>query len=262
MSWVSIFSPANVMKLQENVRGAHTSSTTIATVMELGKKLGKIVVLAGNCDGFIGNRMLQYYTGEAEFMLEQGASPEQIDRVAEGPISMRDMSGLDIGVLVRKVRVKTLPSGERMSPILERLAEAGRLGMKSGKGFYRYESREKFPDPEATAIFESVAADFGIVRRSFADEEVEARLFAPLVNEGAKELEDGTALRAGDIDVAWVNGYGFTAYKGGPMFWGERYGLDKIHALAVAAEKRNGPRWAPSALLARLAADNKGWDAA
>ena len=263
---VHFFSPANVMKLQENVRGRLSSPQTIATVMELGRVLGKVVVLAGNCDGFIGNRMLQYYTGEAEFLLEQGATPEQIDRVAEkfgmpmGPISMRDMSGLDVGVLVRKERVKTLPKGERMSPILERLVEAGRTGMKVGKGFYRYDGRDKSPDPEATAIIEQVSASFGIERRSFTDEELEARLFAPLVNEGAKELEDGTAIRAGDIDVAWVNGYGFPAHKGGPMFWGQQYGLDNVHALAVEAEKRNGPRWAPSPLLARLAAEGKGWD--
>ena len=262
---VHFFSPANVMKLQENVRGSKSSARTIATVMELGKILGKVVVLAGNCDGFIGNRMLQYYTGEAEFLLEQGASPEQVDRVAEafgmpmGPISMRDMAGMDVGVLVRKERVKTLPPGERFSPILERLVEAGRLGMKTGKGFYRYEGREKFADPEAIAIIEGVSREFGIERRSFTDAEVEARIFAPLVNEGAKELEDGTAIRAGDIDVAWVNGYGFPAHKGGPMFWGEQYGLDKIYALAVEAEKRNGPRWAPSKLLERLAREGKGW---
>jgi len=265
---VHFFSPANVMKLQENIRGAKCSEQTIATVMALGKTLGKNAVLAGNCDGFIGNRMLQYYTGEAEFLLEQGATPEQIDRAAEnfgmpmGPISMRDMSGLDVGVLVRAARVKTLPPGERFSPILERLVERGRLGQKTGKGFYRYEGRQKFADPETTDIIEAVAREFGVERRSFTDDEVEARLFAPLVVEGAKELEDGTAIRASDIDVAWVNGYGFPAHKGGPMFWGEKYGLDRIYAMALEAEKRNGPRWAPGKLLERLAREGKGWDAA
>ena len=261
------FSPANVMKLMENVRGKASSPETIATVMALGRQLGKIVVLAGNCDGFIGNRMLQYYTGEAEFMLEQGATPEQIDRVAMdfgmpmGPISMRDMSGLDVGVLVRKVRVKTLPPGERMSPILERLAEAGRLGMKTGAGFYRYEGREKFADPAATAIFEGVAKDFGIKRRDFSDDEVRDRLFMPLVNEGAKELEDGTAIRAGDIDTAWINGYGFPAHKGGPMFWGAEVGLDKVYDMAMKLGETNGLRWRSGKLLERLAKDGKGWDA-
>lgn len=262
---VHFFSPANIMKLQENIRGARTSDETIATVMALGKTLGKTVVLAGNCDGFIGNRMLQYYTGEAEFLMEQGATPEQIDRVAEkfgmpmGPISMRDMSGLDVGVLVRKARLASLPPGERFSPILERLVERGRVGMKAGKGFYRYEGRDKFPDPETTEIIEAVARDFGIERRVFTDEEIEFRLFAPLVNEGAKEVEDGTALRAGDIDVAWVNGYGFPAHKGGPMFWGEKVGLDRIHQAALDAAARNGPRWGPGKLLERLAKDGKGW---
>jgi 3-hydroxyacyl-CoA dehydrogenase len=262
------FSPANVMKLMENVRGKASSPETIATVMALGRQLGKIVVLAGNCDGFIGNRMLQYYTGEAEFMLEQGATPEQIDRVAMefgmpmGPISMRDMSGLDVGVLVRKVRVKTLPPGERMSPILERLVEAGRCGMKTNAGFYRYEGRDKFPDPAATAIFESVAKEFGIKRRDFSDDEVRDRLFMPLVNEGAKELEDGTAIRAGDIDTAWINGYGFPAHKGGPMFWGAESGLDKVYEMAVKLGETNGPRWKPGKLLERLAKEGKGWEAA
>lgn len=160
--------------------------------MDLGKTLGKNVVLAGNCDGFIGNRMLQYYTGEAECLMEQGATPEQIDRVAEkfgmpmGPISMRDMSGLDIGVLVRKERLKTLPPGECFSPILERLVEQGRCGMKTGKGFYRYEGRDKSPDLETTQIIEDVANELGIERRTFTDEEIEFRLFAPLVNEGPR----------------------------------------------------------------------------
>jgi len=262
---VHFFSPANVMKLQENIRGKHTSEEVIATVMALGKALGKNVVLAGNCDGFIGNRMLQYYTGEAEFLMEQGASPEQIDQVAEafgmpmGPIAMRDMSGLDVGVLVRQARKATLPSGERFSPILERLVERGRNGMKSGKGFYRYEGREKHPDPETAAIIAEVAAELGVEQRNFTDEEIEFRLFAPLVNEGAKEIEDGTAIRASDIDVAWVNGYGFPTHKGGPMYWGEQVGLKRIYEAALEAAKRNGPRWGPGHLLERLVREGKGW---
>ena len=262
---VHFFSPANVMKLQENIRGKLSSPETIATVMALGRTLGKNVVLAGNCDGFIGNRMLQYYTGEAEFLMEQGATPEQIDRVAEtfgmpmGPISMRDMSGLDVGVLVRKARKATLPPGERFSPILERLVERGRHGMKVGKGFYRYEGRNKFRDPETSEIIEEVARELGVERRSFTDEEIEFRLFAPLVNEGAKEIEDGTAIRTSDIDVAWVNGYGFPAHKGGPMYWGEQVGLGRIYQAALEAAKRNGLRWGPGKLLERLAAEGKGW---
>ncbi|MEO5597193.1 MAG: 3-hydroxyacyl-CoA dehydrogenase NAD-binding domain-containing protein, partial [Novosphingobium sp.] len=260
------FSPANVMKLLENVRSKVTSAETIATVMEMGKRIGKVPVLAGSTEGFIGNRMLQYYTGEAEFLLEQGATPEQIDRVAMnfgmamGPCSMRDMAGMDMAVLSRKERI--LPEGERLSPIPERLVEAGRPGQKASKGFYRYEGRDKFSDPEALAIIEGVSKEFGITRREFTDEEVEARLFAPLVNEGAKEIEDGTAIRASDIDVTWVNGYGFPVHRGGPMYWGEKYGLDKIYQMALEAEKRNGPRWAPGKLLERLAKEGKGWEAA
>lgn len=255
------FSPANVMKLMENVRGGASSPETIATVMALGKQLGKVTVLAGNCDGFIGNRMLQYYTSQSEFLMEQGASPEQIDRVAMefgmpmGPVSMRDMTGMDVGLLVRKEREKTLPQGERFSPILERIVAAGRIGMKVGKGFYRYEGREKFPDPEAIAIIEQVSKDLGIERRDFTDEEVRDRLFMPLVNEGAKELEDGTAIRASDIDTAWINGYGFPAHLGGPMYWGAQIGLDKIHAMAVKLGEANGPRWMPGKLLERLVSE-------
>jgi len=262
---VHFFSPANVMKLQENIRGKLTSDETVATVMALGKTLGKNVVLARNCDGFIGNRMLQYYTGEAEFLLEQGATPEQIDRVAEqfgmpmGPIAMRDMSGLDVAMMVREARRATLPPGERFSPVVERLVERGRLGMKAGKGFYQYEGRNRRPDPETIEIIDQVSRDPGIERRNFTDEEIEFRLFAPLVNEGSKELEDGTAMRAGDIDVAWVNGYGFPAHKGGPMFWGEKVGLARIHEAAVEAAQRNGPRWGPGKVLERLAREGKGW---
>jgi 3-hydroxyacyl-CoA dehydrogenase len=262
---VHFFSPANVMRLLENVRGAKSSPETIATVMALGKQLGKAPVLAGNCDGFIGNRMLQYYTGEAEFMLEEGATPEQIDRVAEafgmamGPLAMRDLAGMDTSVLVRKARRETLPPGERLSPIVERLVEAGRIGQKNGKGFYRYEGRTRIVDPEAITVIEGVSKELGITRRVFTDEEVRDRLFHPLVNEGAKEVEEGIALRASDIDVTWVNGYGFPSHKGGPMFWGQADGLERVLATAKMLGKKNGVRWEPSKLLERLVAEGKGW---
>jgi 3-hydroxyacyl-CoA dehydrogenase len=260
------FSPANVMKLMENVRGKTSSAETIATVMALGKQLGKVTVLAGNCDGFIGNRMLQYYTGESEFLLEQGATPEQIDRVAMafgmamGPCSMRDMTGMDVGVLVRDQRAKTLPEGERFSPIMHRMVEAGRFGQKVGKGFYRYEGRTKSADPEAMALIERVSRDFGIARRAFTDDEVRDRLFAPLVNEGAKVLEEGIAIRASDIDTVWVNGYGFPSHRGGPMYWGQQLGFDKVHAMSLEAGKRNGPRWMPGKLLDQLVRKGPGED--
>ena len=261
------FSPANVMKLLENVRGKASSAETIATVMALGRALGKVTVLAGNCDGFIANRMLQYYTGQAEYLLEEGATPEHIDRVAEafgmpmGPLSMGDLAGIDVGVLIRRERAAagTLPPGERLSPISERLFEAGRLGQKTGKGYYRYEGREKLADPETLAIIEAASREAGITRRAIEDAEIEERLFMPVVNEGAKELEDGTAARAGDIDVAWVNGYGWPAHKGGPMWWGARVGLDRVLAVVERVAATAGPRWGASPLLLQLAREGGGW---
>lgn len=260
------FSPANVMKLLEAVRGSQTSAETIATVMDLGKKIGKAPVLAGNCDGFIGNRMLQYYTVNAEYMLERGATPEQIDRVAEqfgmamGPLAMRDLAGMAQAVNVRAVRKATLPADERMPELVERLVENGRIGQRSGSGFYRYEGRDRLPDPAALEIIAAEAKRQGIEQRTFTDEEILARLFHPLVNEGAKELEEGIAIRASDIDVAWMNGYGFPIHTGGPMFWGEQIGLDKVLETARTLGAENGQtRWGPSRLLERLVAEGKGW---
>jgi 3-hydroxyacyl-CoA dehydrogenase len=260
------FSPANVMKLLEAVRGRDTSAETIATVMDLGKRIGKAPVLAGNCDGFIGNRMLQYYTVNAEYMLERGATPEQIDRVAErfgmamGPLAMRDLAGMAQAVNVRLVRRRSLPADERMPELVERMVEAGRIGQRSGSGFYRYEGRDRLPDPAAIDIIRAEAKRVGIEQREFTDEEILAGLFHPLVNEGAKELEEGIAIRASDIDVAWVNGYGFPIHTGGPMFWGEQIGLDKVLETARRLGQENGlTRWGPSRLLERLVAEGKGW---
>ncbi|WP_395649776.1 3-hydroxyacyl-CoA dehydrogenase NAD-binding domain-containing protein [Brevundimonas sp.] len=260
------FSPANVMKLLEAVRGSKTSAETIATVMAVGKQIAKTPVLAGNCDGFIGNRMLQYYTVNAEYMLERGATPEQIDRAAEqfgmamGPLAMRDLAGMAQAVNVRAVRKKTLPADERMPELVERMVEASRIGQKSSAGFYRYEGRDRLPDPAALEIIAAEAKRQGIEQRTFTDEEIVARLFHPLVNEGAKELEEGIAIRASDIDVAWVNGYGFPIHTGGPMFWGEQIGLDKVLATARTLGAENGQtRWGPSKLLEKLVAEGKGW---
>lgn len=257
------FSPANVMKLLENVRGKASSPQTLATVMALGKTLGKVPVLAGNCDGFIGNRMFQYYTGEAEFLLEDGATPEQIDRVIEefgfpmGPLAVRDLAGNDVGFRIRQNR--KLPPDERTSPILSKLVEQGRLGQKTGKGYYRYEGRNRLPDPEVLALIEAVSRDLGIARRSISDEEILSRLLHPLVNEGAKIVEEGIAIRASDIDVVYVNGYGFPAYKGGPMFWAETTGLDKVVETMRKLAPSRGSRWKPAPLLERLAKEGQGW---
>ena len=257
------FSPANVMKLLENVRGRQTSAQTIATVMALGKTLGKIPVLAGNCDGFIGNRMLMFYGSEAEYLLEEGATPEQIDRVIEafgfamGPFAMRDLAGNDVGFMIRRGR--KLPADERWSPILERIVSAGRLGQKAGKGFYRYEGRTRIVDPEVTALIESVSRELAIRRREIPDDEILDRLLHPLVNEGARILEEGIAIRASDIDVVYVYGYSFPAYRGGPMFWAERSGLQRVVDTMRRLAPTHGARWRPAPLLERLAAAGQGW---
>jgi 3-hydroxyacyl-CoA dehydrogenase len=257
------FSPANVMKLLENVRGTHTSPQTIATVMTLARTLGKIAVLAGNCDGFIGNRMLMFYGAEAEFLLEEGATPEQIDRVIEGfgfamgPLAVRDLAGNDVGLAIRKGR--RLPPDERFSPILERLVGEGRLGQKSGKGFYRYEGRTRIPDLQVLALIEGVSRDLGIQRRQIPDEEILDRLLHPLVNEGARIVEEGIAIRASDVDVVYVNGYGFPAYKGGPMYWAQQAGLARVVHTMRRLAPTHGARWRPAALLERLASSGKGW---
>jgi len=257
------FSPANVMKLLENVRSRHSSPQTVVTAMSLGKLLNKVVVLAGNCDGFIGNRMLQFYTGEAEFLLEEGATPEQIDRVMEGfgfamgPLAVRDLAGNDVGYSIRKAR--KIPSDERFSPILQRVFEAGRLGQKTARGFYRYEGRTRISDPEIMTLIEGVSRDLGITRREIPDDEILLRLLCPLVNEGARIVDEGIAIRAGDIDVVYVNGYGFPAYKGGPMFWAQEFGFDKVVATMQKLAPTHGQRWRPAPLLERLAASGKGW---
>jgi 3-hydroxyacyl-CoA dehydrogenase len=210
--------------------------------------------------------MMFPYMEQAQLLVEEGATPEQVDRaltdfgMAMGPLAMRDLAGMAQAVNVRAVRKKTLPVDERMPELVERMVEAGRIGQRSGSGFYRYEGRDRLPDPEAIAIITAEAQRQGIEQRTFTDEEILARLFHPLVNEGAKELEEGIAIRASDIDVAWVNGYGFPIHTGGPMFWGEQIGLDKVLETARVLGAENGQtRWGPSKLLERLVAEGKGW---
>ncbi len=252
------FSPAHIMKLMENVRGRRTDPQVIATVMALGRTLGKVPVLAGNCDGFIGNRMLGFYGLEAEFLLEEGATPEQVDRVMEefgfamGPLAVRDLAGNDVGFMIRKSR--RLPADERFSPILERMVAAGRLGQKSGRGFYRYEGRTRVVDPQVVALIEDVSRELGIARRVLPDEEIRDRLLAPLVNEGARIVEEGIAQRPGDVDVVYVNGYGFPAWRGGPMYWGRTAGLERLIATLERLAPTHGVRWGPSPALRRAAA--------
>jgi 3-hydroxyacyl-CoA dehydrogenase len=251
------FSPAHIMRLLENVRGRATSAQVLRTVMELGTRLGKATVLSGNADGFIGNRMLMFYGLEAEFLLEEGATPQQIDRVMEefgfamGPLAVRDLAGNDVGLAIRRSR--TLPADERWSPILERMVAAGRLGQKAGKGFYRYEGRTRVTDPEALAIIAAVARELGIAPRPIPDAEIRDRLLHPLVNAGAQLVADGIALRTGDVDTVYINGYGFPLWRGGPMYWAERDGLERVVATARKLAALHGARWGPAPLLLEAA---------
>ena len=261
------FSPANVMKLMENVRGARTSPETIATVMKLSKKLGKMGVLVGVCDGFVGNRMLYAYRRQADFLLEEGALPEQIDRVIYdfglpmGPYQMADLAGLDVSWRVRKAQAPTRPVRLRYSPIADRICERGRYGQKTGAGWYRYEegSRVPIPDPAIHELIAGVSAELGIERRAIGDDEIVPRCLYPLVNEGAKILDEGLALRASDIDVIWMHGYGFPRYRGGPMFWADLVGLRTIHDTMSRLHDEHGDWLAPAPLLKRLAEQGKGF---
>ena len=255
------FSPAHVMTLVENVRGARTSPETVATVMKLSKTLGKVGVLVGVCDGFVGNRMLYAYRRQADFLLEEGALPPQIDRVVHdfgmpmGPYRMGDLTGLDVSWRVRKAQAAARPAHLRYSPIADRICEMGRYGQKTGAGWYRYEagSRVPIPDPVIDELIVGVSAELGIARREVRDDEIVPRLFYPLVNEGAKILDEGIALRASDVDVIWMRGYGFPRYRGGPLFWAGLVGLKTIYDTMSRLYDEHGEWLKPAPLLERLA---------
>jgi 3-hydroxyacyl-CoA dehydrogenase len=263
------FSPANVMRLLENVRGARTSKETIATAMELGKRMGKVAVLVGNCDGFVGNRMLHGYLREASFLVEEGALPQQVDKViydfglAMGPFTMSDMAGLDVGWRIRKRQLKEQgPSNERYSgTVADRICELGRFGQKTGAGYYRYEKGDRTPrpDPEVEKLILEVAKEKGVRRRPVSDEEILKRCMYALVNEGARILEEGIALRPVDIDIIYVAGYGFPPYRGGPMFWADEQGLANVLADIRRFQAEHGAAWEPAPLLERLAKEGKGF---
>ena len=259
------FSPANVMRLLEVVRGAKTADDVIATSMQLGKAMQKLAVLVGNCDGFVGNRMLSPYGREAQFLLEEGASPQQVDQtlyqfgMAMGPLSVGDLAGLDIGWAGRKRAAPTRPAHLRYSKVADRICELGRFGQKTGAGWYRYEagSRTPIPDPQIEALIVECAANAGIARRAISNEEIIERTIYSLVNEGAKILEAGFAQRASDIDLIYVNGYGFPAHRGGPLFYADTVGLDKVAAKVQQFHQEHGEQWAPAPLLMRLAQKGK-----
>jgi 3-hydroxyacyl-CoA dehydrogenase len=261
------FSPANVMRLMENVRGAKTSPETIATVMQLSKRLGKVGVLVGVCDGFVGNRMLAAYLRQADFLLEEGALPQQIDHalyelgLAMGPYQMSDLAGLDVSWFIRQRQAATRPAELRYSVLADRICELGRFGQKTGAGWYRYgdDGRTPIPDPAITSLIESISTELGITRRPVTDEDIVARCLYPLVNEGAKILEEGIALRASDIDIVWVYGYGFPRYRGGPMFWADQVGTKRIYDAMRRLFDEHGEWLRPASLLEQLAADGRGF---
>ncbi|KIG11420.1 3-hydroxyacyl-CoA dehydrogenase NAD-binding domain-containing protein [Caballeronia concitans] len=258
------FSPAHVMKLLEVVRGAKTEKDVLATVMQLAKKIRKTAVVAGVCDGFIGNRMIEQYVRQALFMLEEGALPAQIDRAIEqfgfamGPFRMSDLAGNDIGWAIRKRRYRDEPQ-MRYSGIADRLCEAGRFGQKTGAGWYDYRdgSRDATPSRAVDDMIVAYSKERGIERRSIGDDEIVERLVYALVNEGAKILDEGIASKASDIDMVYLTGYGFPLWRGGPMFHADAVGLPNVErAVRHYAGQANGDAWQPAARLTRLAASN------
>jgi 3-hydroxyacyl-CoA dehydrogenase len=249
------FSPANVMRLVEVVHGQATSPETLATAMDVSRRIGKIAVPVGVCFGFVGNRMLARRSDQAERLLLEGASPEQVDGALErfgfrmGPFAMGDLAGLDVGWRIRKA------FGKR-APVSDALVEAGRLGQKSGQGYYRYAGRNRQADPAVDAIIADAAREEGVTRREIGEAEILDRLVLPMVNEGARILEEGVARRAGDVDAIWLYGYNWPAWRGGPMFYADLRGLPEIAArLTEFADRTGDDTLRPAPLLARLAAE-------
>jgi 3-hydroxyacyl-CoA dehydrogenase len=253
------FSPANVMKLLETVRGAKTAPDVLAASLAVGRKIGKVPVVVGVCPGFVGNRMLRLRGIEVERVLLEGAMPQEIDAAmvqfgfAMGPLAVSDMGGLDIGWRSRKA------SGLK-APIADQLCEMGRFGQKSGKGYYRYEQGSRTPhrDEEVEHLILKTAHDHGVKRRPFTHKEIVERLLFPMINEGARILDEGIAQRSGDIDVIWIHGYGFPSWRGGPMYYAGTAGLDYVaKQLATFAAETGDERHKPAPLLAKLAAEGK-----
>jgi 3-hydroxyacyl-CoA dehydrogenase len=265
------FSPANVMKLLEVVRGEKTADDVLATAMKIGKKIGKVCALSRVCYGFIGNRMLSGYGRQAHMLLLDGATPAQVDAAAEefgmamGPLAMSDLAGLDVGYKARQAREA---DGQVMDPathcIGSALVEGGRLGQKSGAGYYKYDpqTRARQSDPEVEALIREQAKKLGVTQREISDEEIVARLFYPLINEGALILEEGIAQRPSDIDIVYVYGYAFPSAKGGPMYFADHVGLKNVYDTILRFQKELGPDyWQPAPLLEKLAKEGSSFAA-
>jgi 3-hydroxyacyl-CoA dehydrogenase len=260
------FSPANVMRLLEIVRGKATGQDVIATCMALSKKLGKTGVLVGNCRGFVGNRMFGPYRREAQFLVEEGASIEAVDKalydygMAMGPLATGDLAGLDVGWRIRKEYRHLEKPGVRQPIAEDSLCELGRYGQKTSAGWYKYDAeRRAIPDPEVTQLVRKWAAEGGIQQRDISTQEIVDRCIYALVNEGARILEEGYALRAVDIDIIYLTGYGFPAYRGGPMWYADTVGLKKVYERVCEFHRQHGEWWEPAPLLKQLAEEGKGF---
>ncbi len=258
------FSPANVMRLLEIVRGRATGDDVIASSMALAKKLNKVGVLVGNCRGFVGNRMIHCYGREAQFLVEEGAPPQKVDAVlynwgmAMGPLSMSDLAGLDVGWRIRKEFKHLEKPGVRVALVADELCEMGRFGQKTKAGWYKYdENRKQTPDPVVDEAILRLASAAGIKRREISDQEILERTVYALVNEGARILEEGIALRPVDIDVIYLTGYGFPTYRGGPMFYADTVGLSEVYKKVCEFEAAHGELWEPAPLLKKLAEEGK-----
>ncbi|MBZ5633391.1 MAG: enoyl-CoA hydratase/isomerase family protein [Acidobacteriia bacterium] len=254
------FSPAHVMRLVEIVRGKHPSNEVVATSLAIAKKLGKVGVVVGNCRGFVGNRMMLPYMREAQFLAEEGTTPEQVDKaltdfgMAMGIFAVDDMGGIDLAYRVKQEYAYLRKPGERVPLVLDKLYEMGRWGQKRGAGWYRYdEARAPIPDPEVHALIEKTAREAGIARRGITPEEIIERSIYIMINEGARILEEGHAQRAADIDVIYCTGYGFPGYRGGPMWYADTVGLKSVYARVHDFHTRYGHLWEPAPLLKKLA---------
>ncbi|MGB8064531.1 MAG: 3-hydroxyacyl-CoA dehydrogenase NAD-binding domain-containing protein [Candidatus Sulfotelmatobacter sp.] len=258
------FSPANVMRLLEIVRGKSTSREVIATCMQLSRKLGKVGVLVGNCRGFVGNRMFHPYVRESMFLVEEGTDPESVDQalydfgMALGPLATGDLAGLDVGWRIRKEYRHLEKPGVRQPIVGDRLCELGRFGQKTGAGWYKYDAnRRAVPDPEVSELVRKWAVEAGIPQRKISSQEIVERCIYALVNEGARILEEGIALRAVDIDIIYINGYGFPAHRGGPMWYADTVRLKNVYERICDFHRRFGELWEPAPLLKRLVEEGK-----
>jgi 3-hydroxyacyl-CoA dehydrogenase len=258
------FSPANVMRLLEIVRGKVSSPQVIATSMDLAKRLKKVGVLVGNCTGFVGNRMFGPYRREAQFLVEEGATPEAVDAalyefgMAMGPMAVGDLAGLDVGWRIRKEFQHLEVPGVRYPFAEDLLSEMGRYGQKTGAGWYRYDqNRKATPDPEMLNLIRERANQTGILQRLITAEEMIERTVYALINEGARILEEGIALRAVDIDIVYLYGYGFPAHRGGPMWYADTVGVKKVYERVVQFHHEHGHHWQPAPLLEKLASQGK-----